>query len=1058
MNTNERKRALWRVAGGLAGLVAMVGVAGAWGEPAPRFVVQTEAGPVEAGEVTIDGFTIDPAMIRQMMGGAGGGGEAKSDGKSWKEVSKDFEKVISTSEDDSLYSVWINRKTNQALAELPRGYASQKHFFAMTVSGGELFAGLQAGDLYAQWRKYDNRLALIVPQMAVRSSGDQESKDSVEMIFTDRVLLDVPIVCDGPSGQPVIDLDGLLVGKADKFFGRAAAGLSAPLTTFKSVKAFPQNIEVELEGPVASGTIKQFHYSISRIQGTPGYKPREADNRVGYFTTSYRDLGKFDRKDVDRRLINRWNLEKADPKLKVSPPKQPIVFYVEHTVPVRYRRFVREGIEYWNDAYRAIGIEGAIEVRYQDKRSGSHMEKDPEDVRYNFIRWLSNDIGTAIGPSRVNPETGEILDADVVLTDGWIRAFTYRWNDLIPKLALEGMSPQTLDWLERNPKWDPRVRMAPPEQRGEILAQRARRGVLDYGGNPVLAGEKRMLGDHELDGLAGRVSQVNGLCMAASGKALDLAIMRMYMDSMIAIKAANASAEAAIEAAATSEPEIDPAMLEMLKKQLEENPELAAMIPAKYRAMLEGAAEEPEGEEPEGEAEAQEPKKEDEGDLIDGMPEEYIGPALAELVAHEVGHTLGLRHNFKASGHFSLAEINSEEIKGKKPWSMSVMDYNGMNLRMPGDGDVQGDYSVIDIGPYDYWAIEYGYGFGDPKKVAARAAEPELQYGTDEDTWGPDPFARRYDMTSEPLEYAQNQMKVAKALREQLLTEFVKDGDSWAKARQGYLITLGQQIRSVSMMANWVGSAFVYRDKKGDPDGRPPIEVVPAARQRAALKFVCDTSFNDASYGLTPETLRYLTVDKWWDDAGLNDVMADATFPLHDRILGAQAATLTMLMNGTTLQRVFDLEAFVPAGEDALTLPEVFSTVSDTIWSELDAAPGEKHSAREPMISSLRRNLQREHLDRLIDLSMLGQGTDAGEKPVKQLATQNLRDLSARIETVLSNGAAGKADPYTRAHLTESKERIAKALDAAYIYNLPEMGMTVNLGSLFGQDGQPRED
>ncbi len=72
-------------------------------------------------------------------------------------------------------------------------------------------------------------------------------------------------------------------------------------------------------------------------------------------------------------------------------------------------------------------------IEYQDAESGVHMEKDPEDVRYNFIRWLNNDIGTAIGPSRVHPSTGEILDADIILTDGWIRHFNFNYQDLMPQ-------------------------------------------------------------------------------------------------------------------------------------------------------------------------------------------------------------------------------------------------------------------------------------------------------------------------------------------------------------------------------------------------------------------------------------------------------------------------------------------------------------------------------------------------------------------------------------------------------------------------------------------------
>ena len=352
-------------------------------------------------------LNIDLGAIAGMLGPqngprARGGGDGLA---SWKDVSNGFEKVTSTAEGRSLYGVWVNNETNQMLAELPRGFQNQKHFFAMTVAGGEIFAGLQAGDIYVYWKQYGkNRVALVAPQISVRSSGDQESKDSVKMIFTDRVLLDVPVLAKGPNGQPVIDLDGLLVGRAGQFFGGSARGLRGNLAEIDSAKAFPENIEIAYKVPDASGTIKTYHYSISLIKGTPGFQPRKADTRVGYFTTSYRDLGKFTREDVDVNYINRWHIQKAEPNRRLSPPKEPLVYYVEHTVPVRYRRWVRAGIEYWNEAFREIGIDGAIEVRYQDKATGAHMDKDPEDVRYNFIRWLSNDVSTAIGPEPGEPD------------------------------------------------------------------------------------------------------------------------------------------------------------------------------------------------------------------------------------------------------------------------------------------------------------------------------------------------------------------------------------------------------------------------------------------------------------------------------------------------------------------------------------------------------------------------------------------------------------------------------------------------------------------------------
>src|SRR5262249_23019015 len=152
-------------------------------------------------------------------------------------------------------------------------------------------------------------------------------------------------------------------------------------------------------------------------------------------------LGKMRDDEKWVRYVNRWCLEKADPKLKVSPPKKAIRFYVENTVPIRYRRWVKQGAESWNAAFERIGIKDAVEVLYQDRTTGENMDKDPEDVKYNFLRWLTNDDGTAIGPSRVNPLTGEILDADVVLTDGWIRYFWYETNELMPQVAMDGFAP-----------------------------------------------------------------------------------------------------------------------------------------------------------------------------------------------------------------------------------------------------------------------------------------------------------------------------------------------------------------------------------------------------------------------------------------------------------------------------------------------------------------------------------------------------------------------------------------------------------------------------------------
>ena len=899
-----------------------------------------------------------------------------------------YEKVVSTADGArSMYTLWTRSKDGQVYAELPPTFSQKRYFIALTVASGDKYAGLQSGDYYVYWRRYNNKLALIVPDLDTRSNGDPESLSSVNRLFTDTMLLTVPIITMGPSGGPVIDLDSILVGKASKFFGPSVVNREmGGLFKLQKAKAFPLNVELAFEIPTASGKLSSLHYSISELNPKSNYRPRIADERIGFFVTSYSDLGKYNDDETKVRYINRWHLEKRDPRLKISPPKNPIVFYIEHTTPVRYRRWVKEGVQSWNSAFEKIGISDALEVYYQDKITGAHMDKDPEDVRYNFVRWLNNDIGTAIGPSRVNPNTGQILDADIILTDGWIRHFHYEFDNLLPKIAMEGFSAETLSWLANNPDWDPRLAFAHGSQRDHVRQKLTAAAGRAYGGHPATLVDNTLLGDDEYDGLIGRVSQVNGSCMASQGMAFDVAIMRMIYE----IQASQLQADEAED-----------------KKE-----------------------EEDKGEEAKGEEEAAPKEPVEEEMILDGMPESFIGPQLAHLVAHEVGHTLGLRHNFKASSAYTLEQINSVEHRGK-PIGGSVMDYTPTNIRFEA-GTAQGDYAMHGIGPYDYWAIEYGYTFEkDLNPILARVGEPELQFATDEDTGGPDPLARRYDYGKDPLNFAQDQIKLANHHRGLVLENFVKDGDSWSKARRGYQITLSMQARAISMMGNWIGGVHVYRDKKGDAGDRAPLQVVPVAQQRAAIDFVVNTAFNDEAFGLTTELLQRMSTDKWLD-GGARQAVSDPDWPIHDRIAGIQSSALTSLLNPSTLRRVYDNEFRIAADQDALTLPELLETVTSAIWGELDQEVTVAASARKPAISSLRRNLQREHVKRLVDLAMTNSGSNQAYKPISNLARAGLRAMLNKVNAFVGANA-DKLDAYTAAHLAEIQTSITKALDADFV-------------------------
>ncbi|MSR40389.1 MAG: DUF5117 domain-containing protein [Phycisphaerales bacterium] len=880
----------------------------------------------------------------------------------WEDVSKDYEKIVTTPDGQSLFALYAKKKDDQALAELPRGWEKMKFLLAATPSGGVLFSGLHGPTRYAFWRQFGNRLALVEPQLEVRSTGEQTSKDSVRRIFTDTVILEVPIACMGPNGQPVIDLDAMLVGQSQQLAG---ISLNVRLAKLSKLKSFPQNLEIAIEAPDQGGTFKSLHYSISQLPDNPDYKPRLADDRIGFFTTDFKDLGLYGTETNMQRYIHRWNVEKREAKLSLSPPKEPIVFYIEHTIPVRYRRYVRDGILQWNAAFEQIGIDNAIEVYQQDELTGAHMDKDPEDVRYNFIRWLNNDVSTAIGPSRVNPNTGQILDADVVLTDGWIRAF-YNWYEEKPMDTAQSLSADTLTWLEKHAEWDPRIQLLAPSARQTALEDRMTRvaaGDLDPADSrkdPALAASPELREVHRWFS-SQPAKCTSPLCFAAHGMAMDMAVANMALESFGAI-GLNA----------------DPATPEV--------------------------------------------------EMLDGVPEAFVGPQVAHLVAHEVGHTLGLRHNFKGSSIYTLDQINSADFKGKKPIAASVMDYMATNFNVDKD-NVQGDYTMIGIGPYDMWAMEYGYTDKDPTKVAAKVGEPGHVYLTDEDTLGPDPLARRYDFSADPLEYANAQMALIKMLRENLITKYVKDGDSWERARKGYSKTLAKQRQMIDMMSAWVGGTHVSRVKKGDANTSDPLKPVPAAQQRSALQFIIANAFNDAAFGLTPEIANKMSFEKWGD---IQSFTTNSAWAINDAIAALQNGALTLVLNPATLSRVYDNEFRASGDDDAVTMPEVIDTVCRSIFTEIDDGSLGSSNARKPVISTWRRNAQADLTDRLCKIAT----GNAGMPPVvRQLASAQLRRLNTELQAMLKKANSGNCDAYTLAHLEDLQARCSRALDAIMVAN-----------------------
>jgi len=880
-------------------------------------------------------------LIAALAGSAGvaGAGEKAPEFPPFEQVAGELEKVVSTVDGSSpLYTLYEDKKNGTLLAELPANFETQTIMIVPTVSGGDEHAGVMGPTFYGKWRRVGKSLIFVQPNLTVRTDN-KEMKDSVAHLYTENVVVDVPIVTTGPGGGPVIDLGSMMIQRFADFFpttppayGSYVPGVNPRLAALTKAKAFPENVVAEYEVPNGTGRLMRLTYDFGLLEGTPGYEPRTADNRVGYFYNWHQDYAEAQQDDVINRYITRWNIEKADPDLSMSPPKQPLVWYIEHTTPVKYRRYVREGILSWNEAFEEIGIVGAMEVYQQDANTGAHMDLDPEDARYNFFRWNTSSQGYAIGPSRTNPYTGEILDADIVWHQGLTRSVWMMLGNFAEEVVAQTMTPETIAFFDANPSWDPRVRLAEPQRRSEITA-------------------KLEAGEH--------VFAAPAFHGPENGSDVENHMMfSCQLGSLLSMNMGLASA--AFDAGMLMDP---------------------------------GA-----------------------GDIetLDGLPEEFLGQMMRYIVAHEVGHTIGLQHNFSSSTIRSLDEMNAPGYDG--PILSSVMEYAAPNINTNDDLE-QGDWMQVGVGPYDKWAIAFGYGPGEARDdVLSEATEHDHRFGSQIATFGPDPRVITWDLGAEPLDFARSRMELVRELRENLLEDLVEDGQPWSKARQRYTQLLSPHVYGLIIAGRYVGGSYVNPFNKGDENAPDPIEDVPADLQREALAFIIDNTFDESAFGLTPEMMRHFGKEYWWDSAGVGTILQDPAYPVHDQIGGIQATALSLVLNPTTLRRVYDNE--FRAGGDALTLAEVMRTISDAIW---------KDSARDP--NSFQRDLQREHVDRLVALMLLDNVGSSSVRTITTLAASELDRVTKRLASMKGG------DDYTSAHAAHLSRQIERAMDAAYVVN-----------------------
>ena len=855
-----------------------------------------------------------------------------------KDSFKAFDEVIKdTQTSQGLFNLYRDKEKNKIYLEVQPTQLNKNYLATATLESGigesGIYSGMPLQDFLFYFERVGENLHFVVRNVNFRTADGDPQARSLARSFSDSVLYKVKIQSIHPHRKSIlIDLGDLLLADLAGLSSSLGVPGSQDESYFGSAKVFPNNIEVQsvlnFSGSSSSklgsarfrtladnrGFTLKLHYSLSQLPDN-NYRPRLADERVGYFITAYQDLSKKDPSDPFVRYINRWNLEKKYPNASISEPKKPIVYWIDNATPYEHREAIKEGVLMWNRAFEAAGFKNAIQV----KQMPDSATWDPSDIRYNTIRWINTVDGYfAMGPSRVNPLTGEILDADILIDASLVSSLKKDYRQMVQptqskskKLTLSAM------------------------MQSRLLCNNALEPENDDGAESQLEVVVRRLST-----LAGKYDLCYG--MEATNQ---------FGYGKLAISL------------------------------------LRDLPPTSQQT------------------------------------KEYIHQYLRLIVAHEVGHTLGLRHNFRGSTMLSPEEMNDKSITRSRGQVASVMDYIPPNIAP--ESVKQGDYFPSIIGPYDAWAIEYGYSqikaastaAEKPvlRKIAEESYKPEYSYSTDEDVYDLDPTSDAWDNSSNVLLYSKWQMDNARKMWDRINKRYPLDGESYSDVRDRFGAVLSNYFQQIYYTSKYIGGQSFYRVYASKDQTRLPFEPVPVEKQRQALEVLENYIFAEDAFDFPPELLNKLAPSRWrhW---GSNPQIGRLDYPIHDLILFMQNMVLYDLLSSDRLSRLKDIELKSKPGE-ALKLPELFNTLQDSIWTEV-LKPEDKNIE----ISSLRRGLQRKYLDILTNMVLRKVNVP---EDARTLAWYKLRQLGEKLEE------ANSKDEYTKAHLLETRQRISKVLDAS---------------------------
>jgi hypothetical protein len=390
------------------------------------------------------------------------------------------------------------------------------------------------------------------------------------------------------------------------------------------------------------------------------------------------------------------------------------------------------------------------------------------------------------------------------------------------------------------------------------------------------------------------------------------------------------------------------------------------------------------------------------------LPDDVNGALLQMQVAHQIGHALGLPHNLKASSLYTLAQVRDPKWVKDNGFVPSIMDEARFNYVAQPEDNIDPADLVAKVGPYDRFAITWGYKPIPTAKTPAQEHATLDQWARQQDAT---PYLRFSTEGAAAVDPGENAEAVGDADAVAATTLGLKNlkavsalmfpatsgkvGDPWDDLEAVYNRMVGQWSSEMAPVVKVVGGEESQQVHIGQQGMR--FKTVPKAKQQAAVQFLLTNAFNPPAFMINPDVLRRIQASG-----------------AVDRVRTAQAAILTSLLQNARLDRMTE-QMMLDSATVAYSPLQFLADVRTGIWSET-ATPG-------TTISLYRRNLQRAYLE---DMDQKLNVTPAPSEEIRMLVKGELHALDGQLKTAL---AAPTLDEATRRHLTDARDEIAIILD-----------------------------